>query len=200
MTLWYNPCQRMDQLRQYLRGLEKARFHTHTDSTPKPKQSMCHYLLTCIFDPKNNRAEMVWWVAESVRPFEIVKDRGFQSLMKTGHPEYYIPSPSTVSRDVWMVFSKTRQRIAKLLRVSKTICPKIWNLTKKKEYDGALNFATDAWTSPNHRAFVAVTVHLEQDGAPPCLVLDVVEVAEVWYHEPGLSHILNVTTVVSLRT
>ena len=34
-------------------------------------------------------------------------------------------------------------------------------------------------TALNHRAFVAVTVHLEQDGAPLCLVLDVVEVAEV---------------------
>jgi hypothetical protein len=37
----------------------------------------------------------------------------------------------------------------------------------------------DAWTSPNHRAFVAVTVHLECNGEPLCLVLDVVEVAEV---------------------
>ena len=27
-----------------------------------------------------------------------------------------------------------------------------------KEYDGELNFATDAWTSPNHRAFMAITV------------------------------------------
>lgn len=78
-----------------------------------------------------------------------------------------------------MVFSRTRQRIAKMLRVSRRIGFKTQILTEKKEYKGALNFATDAWTSPNHRAFVAVTVHLEQDGAPLCLVLDVVEVAEV---------------------
>ena len=39
------------------------------------------------------RAEIVQWVAESHRPFEIVDDCSFQSLMKTGHPEYYIPSP-----------------------------------------------------------------------------------------------------------
>ncbi|KAG1836176.1 hypothetical protein DFJ58DRAFT_669914, partial [Suillus subalutaceus] len=43
------------------------------------------------------KAEIVRWVAESLRPFEIVQDRGFQSLMKTGRPEYYLPSPSTVS-------------------------------------------------------------------------------------------------------
>jgi hypothetical protein len=42
-----------------------------------------------------------------------------------------------------------------------------------------LNFATDAWTSPNHKAFVAVSVHLEHQGKPLAMVLDVVEVAQV---------------------
>jgi hypothetical protein len=45
-------------------------------------------------------------------------------------------------------------------------------------YDGQLSFATDAWTSPNHRAFVAVTVHLEKDGWPFSMLLDLVEVAQ----------------------
>jgi hypothetical protein len=108
-----------------------------------------------------SRAEIVRWIAESKRPFSIVSDRGFQSLMKTGRPEYYIPSPVTVSRDVKMVFANTRKRIAKMLQ----------------EHDGALNFATDAWTSPNHKAYVAVTVHFEHDGKPISMVLDLVEVA-----------------------
>ena len=64
------------------------------------------------------RAEIVRWVAESTRPFSIVDDRGFQSLMKTGRPEYYIPSRWTVSRDVKLVFARTRQHIAKMLKVS----------------------------------------------------------------------------------
>jgi hypothetical protein len=53
-----------------------------------------------------------------MRPFSVVKDRGFQNLMKTGRPGYYIPSPATVSRDVKKVFVKCRQRIAKMLQVS----------------------------------------------------------------------------------
>ena len=57
------------------------------------------------------------WVAESARPFKIVADHGFQSLMKTGRPSYYIPSPSQVSRDVRLVFGRSRGRIAKLLQV-----------------------------------------------------------------------------------
>jgi hypothetical protein len=46
-----------------------------------------------------------------------------------------------------------------------------------QEHDGSLSFATDAWTAPNHRAYVAVTVHFENDGKPVSMVLDIVEVA-----------------------
>jgi hypothetical protein len=52
-----------------------------------------------------------------MRPFSVVEDRDFRSLMKTGRPEYYLPSRSTVSRDVKEVFKKVRKRIAKMLQV-----------------------------------------------------------------------------------
>jgi hypothetical protein len=64
------------------------------------------------------KAEIVRWVSENARPFSIVSDRGFKNLMKTGRPEYYLPSPTTVSRDVRLVFARSRQRIAALLQVS----------------------------------------------------------------------------------
>ena len=64
------------------------------------------------------KAEIVRWVCESIRPFDIVYDVRFLVLMKTGWPEYYIPSPITVSRDVRLVFTRTRERIAKMLVVS----------------------------------------------------------------------------------
>lgn len=63
------------------------------------------------------RAELVRWVCENKRPFHIVKDRGFQSLMKTGRPGYRLPSRETVSRDVKQVFCRVRRRIAKMLQV-----------------------------------------------------------------------------------
>ena len=39
-----------------------------------------------------------------------------------------------------------------------------------------MSFVTDAWTSPNHKAFVAFTVHLEDNGSPLAMLLDIVEV------------------------
>jgi hypothetical protein len=46
-------------------------------------------------------------------------------------------------------------------------------------YDGELNFATDTWTSPNHWAYVVVSVHLEHEGQPLVMILNIVEVAKV---------------------
>jgi hypothetical protein len=48
-----------------------------------------------------------------------------------------------------------------------------------KEYEGRINFTTNAWSSPNHWAFVAFSVHLEHNGMPLTFPLDVVEVAKV---------------------
>lgn len=48
-------------------------------------------------------------------------------------------------------------------------------LTGSQKIDGKLSFATDAWTSPNHKAYIAVTVHYEINGAPNALLLDLVE-------------------------
>ena len=47
-----------------------------------------------------------------------------------------------------------------------------------QENEGTLSFATDTWTSPNHKAYVAVTVHFEHEGDPISMLLDLVEVAK----------------------
>ena len=112
-----------------------------------------------------------------MRPFSVVEDEGFKTLMKTGRPDYQLPSRRTVARDVRQVFKQTRKRIAKTLQVSDVAKGKTAVDKCQQEHDGALSFATDAWTSPNHRAYIAVTVHFEQDGIPICLLLDIVEVA-----------------------
>ncbi|KAJ7822877.1 hypothetical protein B0H14DRAFT_2249400, partial [Mycena olivaceomarginata] len=67
------------------------------------------------------------------------------------------------SRDIQASFAKCKIMIDNLLQ----------------EHPGQLSFATDAWTSPNHRAFVAWTVHLPLDGNPLSFLLDIIEVPEV---------------------
>ncbi|GBE80100.1 putative AC transposase [Sparassis crispa] len=122
----------------------------------KVTYSVCQHTRT------ETRAEIVRWVSESLRPFTIIEDHAYQSLMKTGQPEYWIPSCWTVARDVHKVFACCWAHVAKMLQ----------------EYDGELSFATDAWTSLNHKAIVTFTVHLQHKGMPLRMVLDVVEVAD----------------------
>ncbi|KAI6038094.1 hypothetical protein EDC04DRAFT_2570360, partial [Pisolithus marmoratus] len=106
------------------------------------------------------RIEIVCWVAESGQSFEIIRDHGFQSLMKTGHPEYYIPDICTVGCDILSVFACVHQRLA----------------TKLQVYEGWLSFGTDTWTAPNHKAFAAVMVHLIEKGEALVMPLDFFEV------------------------
>ena len=41
-----------------------------------------------------------------------------------------------------------------------------------------MSFVTDTWTSPNQQAYVAITIHLEHNGEPLSMLLDIVEVAK----------------------
>lgn len=133
------------------------------------------------FSDAADSAEIMCWVTESMRPFNIMKDRGFNCLMKTGCPEYKLPSPTTVGRDVHKVFTRVQQRVAHWLqaRENQRVDFEIARLTHKQEYNGELNFATDVWTLPNQKVMVAFTVHFEHQGTPMTMVLDVVEVAKL---------------------
>ena len=129
-----------------------------------------------------SRTDHVRWMAESKRPFNLVKDRGYHRVMKNGRPAHYIPSDQSIGRDLRQVFIKTRERIAKKLQVSfcaYLVCIVIAELAMRlwQEQESRLNFGIDAWTSPNSRAYVAITVHYEANGKAETYLLDIVEVA-----------------------
>ncbi|HEX4019504.1 MAG TPA: hypothetical protein VHX63_00025 [Acidobacteriaceae bacterium] len=125
------------------------------------------------------RACIVKWVTENNRPASIVGDSELGIIMTAGRPNATVPSVSTVIRDINASFAKSREKIGKLLKVSAKSVKSSAHLTYYKEYPGRLHFATDAWTSPNHRAFVAWTVHLQHEGKMLAFLLDIVEVPEV---------------------
>ena len=97
-------------------GKEKVTY-SHRQHTKTESRCVMLQLIRQLLIYRLDRAEFVWWVSESMRSFQTVKDRGFQSIMKTGRPGYYIPSPETISCDVKKVFVRCRERIAKMLQV-----------------------------------------------------------------------------------
>ena len=73
----------------------------------------------CLATGSTRAPSLGWnWVMESLCPFQIIKDPGFEMLMKTWRPGYYIPSASMVAHDVNTVFLKTRECITQMLQVS----------------------------------------------------------------------------------
>jgi hypothetical protein len=108
----------MEVLQLFLRELVKGRLPTLIVSIQRPRLGeVPSHSCNSFVDLDLDSAEIVKWVAESMRPFSIVEDDGFKMLMKTGRPDYYIPSRRTVARDVKHVFEKTRTTIAKMLQV-----------------------------------------------------------------------------------
>ena len=114
-------------------------------------------------------------MSESNHPFKIIEDWGFLNLMKMGRPGYYIPSATTVSQDVKLVFGRTHERIAKILKVLLVHQKERKELTIYQEYDGLINLITDCWTLPNHIAYMALISQFEVKGVPITIVLDMVE-------------------------
>jgi hypothetical protein len=110
----------MDRLRQYLKGVERGKLLTRIKPIQRRKPGRCSLKSWCTVTQSSdhNRVEIVKWVAESMRPLSIVEDQGFQTLMKTGRPNYKLPKRMTVARDVSQVFKKTKKRMKKLLQVS----------------------------------------------------------------------------------
>jgi hypothetical protein len=104
--------------------------------------------------------EVVKWVTSKLCPFAIVEDEGFVRLMKTGWPHIKIPSKSTVARDVRTIFQKAKELVTKYLG----------------DNEGWAHISTDAWRSPNNRAFIALVVHIEVDREMKKFLLDFIEV------------------------
>ena len=52
----------------------------------------------------------------------------------------------------------------------------ITHFLSTQEHSSTLSFATDAWTSANHKAYITMTIHFENAGIPVSMLLDIVEV------------------------
>ncbi|KAF8238237.1 hypothetical protein L208DRAFT_1243425, partial [Tricholoma matsutake] len=101
-------------------------------------------------------------------PLHIVKDQHFEVLMKVGQPTTYIPSLSTVACQLDFKGEST---------IDASFFESLTSFLK--EHPSHVHFATDTWTSPNHRTFVAWTVHLHHEGHIFTFLLDIMEVPEV---------------------
>ncbi|XP_014233155.1 zinc finger BED domain-containing protein 4-like [Trichogramma pretiosum] len=92
-------------------------------------------------------------VTEHLQPYFVVKEEGFQEMMKTFNPNYKIPHPTTFSR---------------------SIIPKMYNSIKgklivqmqnevKKDYRRMIYLMTDGYTTRSVISFMSLTLHYVTD-------------------------------------
>ncbi|KAJ3963909.1 hypothetical protein EV361DRAFT_774365, partial [Lentinula raphanica] len=88
------------------------------------------------------------WVAESARPFLIVRDQGYRWLQKEGRPQHFVPSNETVARDVKKLYVASKRQLAKELQAYEFLVP----------------IELDCWSSPNHHTFMSIMAKILRRG------------------------------------
>ncbi|KAE9392697.1 hypothetical protein BT96DRAFT_748908, partial [Gymnopus androsaceus JB14] len=76
------------------------------------------------------------------------KNQCYRWLQREGQPDRYVPSKETISRDVKHLYTRTKEKLALELQA----------------HDSELAIAIDCWTSPNHRAWMSITISRTRKG------------------------------------
>ncbi|KAJ7598262.1 hypothetical protein C8J56DRAFT_708256, partial [Mycena floridula] len=100
-------------------------------------------------------------------------------LLINGRPGLMVPSESTIARDIKASFECSVEKVSQLLSMSLLSSIIVPMLKRLQEYPGKISFTSDAWTSPNHRAFVAWTAHFQHQGKLVSFMIDIYEVPQV---------------------
>lgn len=101
------------------------------------------------------------WMAQSGRPFDIVENPWYWRLAKMGRPDFPTPSTKTVHHNLYNIFEHLVPWVKHLLKVSSRYHMNGQRIYKKQVNKSMHSFQTDAWTSLNHRTFVAFVINLE---------------------------------------
>jgi hypothetical protein len=69
------------------------------------------------YNPGTFRFKLAIWIAKRHRPFAIVEDPEFVELLTSLNNTVFVPSCSTVSRDVQEIFQVSQGKVAAILQV-----------------------------------------------------------------------------------
>ena len=89
------------------------------------------------------REMLVEWVVCNDQPFSEVETHRLRNLIRLLHPGAKVPSADTLRNDIDERFNREKARVRAMLQ----------------DAPGRLSFAVDAWTSPNTKDFLGITVH-----------------------------------------
>jgi hypothetical protein len=116
-----------------------------------------------VYTPEEELEKLVRWITVNDVTFNVVDDPNFREMIHTMNPAAVVPSKDTIRREIDRRFGEEKKRVRSMLQ----------------GVPGRLSFAVDAWTSPNMRAFLGITVHwIDADWELRSLLLDMAPLVE----------------------
>lgn len=108
------------------------------------------------FSESGLRQRIAIWVIKKDQPFTVVDDDEFREIVTYLRPNTFIPSSTTLKRDIIDLFKQQKQKVTNLLQ----------------QCSGRISFAVDAWTSANFIPFLGMTVHwIDANWKARCLLI-----------------------------
>lgn len=107
------------------------------------------------------RYHLVMWITTRHRPFSIVEDPEFRTLLRMLYGRVEIPSRITVTRDMHLILQDAKTHLTGLLQVSShRLCAEVlWLNSCFQSLAAKIHLCVDGWTSPNFMSFLGVTAH-----------------------------------------
>jgi hypothetical protein len=95
------------------------------------------------FDQQVCRDELVKMFVVSELPFRFVENEAFRNFLSVLQPRFYVPSRSTLARDILKLFAEEKGRLKRyMLKNCQRVC-----------------FTTDTWTSGQNLNYMSLTAH-----------------------------------------
>ncbi|TBU22600.1 hypothetical protein BD311DRAFT_675736, partial [Dichomitus squalens] len=143
-------------------NLTRHRLLCEPEDTPQ-RDMITAYASGTVYSPSRIRFLIAMWCARRHRPFTIVEDPEFKSLLEMLYVKVKIPSRHVVSRDIKCILEFSKDRVIARFQVRLAAHP------------GRIHLCVDGWTSPNVFSFLGITAHWFQEGQLQHIILDFIK-------------------------
>ncbi|RPD54706.1 hypothetical protein L226DRAFT_470113, partial [Lentinus tigrinus ALCF2SS1-7] len=135
------------------------------DDTPEA-EAITAFAHGSTYLPARLRFLLAMWCAARHRPFAVVDDPEFKTILRMLYGKVELPSRVTVSRDVQRIVEETKTSLMKRFETLTGVNASAQNLK------GKVHLCVDGWTSPNVISFLGVTAHWHEDAEIRHVILD----------------------------
>ena len=126
------------------------------------------------YSPANHRTLLALRCAKNMRPFNFVSDPLYIAEVNMLRPGTKLPDPTTVSRDVKLLYEQLSMHVSDYFQVIYFLFPResFSYLTNSQKLAPAIHLVVDGWTAPLVASFLGLVVVWCEKGVLHRIVLE----------------------------